>query len=222
MKRILPFLLLCSSAYGQELSPYGSWGGPPEQTIVPRSFPEFIFPWEEPIEPPEFIPPWEINVKRSYEYGNIKIPIEPIAPDMTYYPNNETPGTIIIETSRKVLFYTVNDVKAYKYPISVGREGFQWSGEEKVSRIQEWPDWNPPKEMLERRPELPDHMDGGIKNPLGAVAIYLGDSLYRIHGTNDPKSIGRAESSGCIRMLNEHAVHLASIVDVGTTVKVYK
>lgn len=208
------FVMMPTICFSQSLSPYGGWGGPPEEVEM-YSAPDFYYMEEE-------LPPWETQVQKSPDYGNIKIPIMPVAPDMTYYPNNETEGTIIIETSRKVLFYTVNDVKAYKYPIGVGREGFEWSGVQTVSRIQEWPEWTPPKEMLQRRPELPQHMAGGLKNPLGAVAIYLGDSLYRIHGTNDPKSIGKAESSGCIRMMNEHAVHLASMVQIGTKVKVYK
>jgi lipoprotein-anchoring transpeptidase ErfK/SrfK len=137
-------------------------------------------------------------------------------------PNGEEPGTVIIDSRNKRLYFIINTNEVFVYPISVGREGFDWSGTEQVSRIQYWPDWTPPKEMLRRRPDLPVFMAGGLKNPLGAVAIYLGDTLYRIHGTNDPASIGRAESSGCIRMMNEHALHLASIVGIGTTVKVFK
>lgn len=211
-----------TSALAQGLSPFGGWGGPPENAqVYSAPMPSFDLPWNEPVfeTPP---PAFENRPQKNQNYGNIKVDIEPVAPEIVYYPNNEQEGTVIIETNRKLLFYTINDVKAFRYPISVGREGFQWSGIEHVSRIQEWPDWTPPKEMLQRRPELPSHMNGGLKNPLGAVAIYLGNSLYRIHGTNDPKSIGRAESSGCIRMMNEHAVHLASIVDIGTTVKVFK
>jgi hypothetical protein len=102
----------------------------------------------------------------------------------------------------------------------VGREGFNWSGTETVSRKQAWPDWYPPAEMRERDPRLPEKMTGGLKNPLGAMALYLGNTLYRIHGTNDAKSIGRAASSGCFRMLNAHVLHLASITEIGTTVNV--
>ena len=118
------------------------------------------------------------------------------------------------------MYYVLNSDEAYDYPISVGREGFTWTGTETISRIAEWPDWHPPKEMLERDPKLPELMYGGIKNPLGAIALFLGNSLYRIHGTNDPKTIGYAASSGCFRMMNEHALHLATLAKVGTVVKV--
>jgi lipoprotein-anchoring transpeptidase ErfK/SrfK len=106
------------------------------------------------------------------------------------------------------------------YPISVGREGFAWTGTETISRKAEWPDWYPPAEMRERDWRLPEKMTGGIKNPLGAKALYLGNSLYRIHGTNDAKSIGRAASSGCFRMLNGHIIDLAARVEIGTVVNV--
>ena len=146
--------------------------------------------------------------------------IEPTAPDIVRFSSTEEPGTIIIDTDARTLYYTLNAQKAYAYPISVGRTGYTWTGSETVSRLQQWPDWHPPQEMLEREPGLPKKMTGGVKNPLGAVAIYLGDTLYRIHGTNDAKTIGRAASSGCFRMLNKHAVHLASLANVGTTVKI--
>jgi lipoprotein-anchoring transpeptidase ErfK/SrfK len=146
--------------------------------------------------------------------------IEPRAPDIVWFQNNEAPGTILIDTAARRLYFTLDAETAYIYRISVGREGFTWTGTERISAITEWPDWHPPKEMLERDPRLPELMYGGIKNPLGAVALFLGNSLYRIHGTNDPKTIGLAASSGCFRMLNEHAVHLASIAKVGTVVKV--
>ena len=113
-----------------------------------------------------------------------------------------------------MLYFILSPTEAYQYPISVGREGFSWTGTEVISRKQEWPDWHPPKEMIARDPRLPDKMTGGIKNPLGALALYLGNTLYRIHGTNDPKSIGRAASSGCFRMMNEHVLHLASLAGV--------
>jgi len=108
------------------------------------------------------------------------------------------------------------------YPIAVGREGFTWTGTEKVSKIVDWPDWLPPEEMRVRKPNLPLRMTGGIKNPLGVKAIYLGNTLYRIHGTNDAESIGEAASSGCFRMHNEHVVHLAKLIDATTTVHVLR
>ncbi|MGD9670465.1 MAG: L,D-transpeptidase [Hyphomicrobiaceae bacterium] len=144
------------------------------------------------------------------------------APPLAGLRTDYKPGTIIIDQSARKLYFIVSATTAYRYPISVGREGFSWTGSEKVSRIAEWPDWHPPEEMRERDPKLPVKMTGGINNPLGAKAIYLGKSLYRIHGTNDPKSIGRAASSGCFRMMNEHVLHLAGMVEIGAEVYVLK
>lgn len=142
------------------------------------------------------------------------------APPSVPFPSSFKPGSIVIDQSKKKLYYVLSDDEALRYDISVGREGFSWTGSEKVSRIADWPDWHPPAEMRERDPKLPKKMTGGIKNPLGAKAIYLGNTLYRIHGTNDPKSIGRAASSGCFRMMNEHVVHLAGLVQTGAEVHV--
>lgn len=146
--------------------------------------------------------------------------IEPSPPEIVAMSIGEEPGTIIIDTEGRKLYYILREDAAYMYPISVGREGFTWTGTETISAITYWPDWHPPEEMRLRDPRLPELMYGGIRNPLGAVALFLGKSLYRIHGTNDPKTIGYAASSGCFRMLNEHALHLASIAPVGTIVKV--
>lgn len=129
-------------------------------------------------------------------------------------------GSIVIDTAGRTLYYVTSSTSAYKYPISVGREGFAWRGTQKISRVQAWPDWRPPAEMRQRDPNLPELMTGGINNPLGAKALYLGSSLYRIHGTNDSRSIGYAASSGCFRMMNSHVMHLATIAGVGTTVHV--
>ena len=131
-------------------------------------------------------------------------------------------GSVVIDQSARQLYYLISDREAYRYPISVGRIGFSWTGSEKVSRIADWPDWHPPEEMRERDPSLPVKMTGGINNPLGAKAIYLGNTLYRIHGTNNPGSIGQAASSGCFRMMNAHVTHLAGLVGVGTQVHVLK
>jgi L,D-transpeptidase catalytic domain len=128
--------------------------------------------------------------------------------------------SIVIVTGSRKLYYVLPDQKAYEYRVSVGREGFNWNGTEKVSRKQAWPDWHPPAEMRERDPSLPEKMTGGLKNPLGAIALYLGDTLYRIHGTNDVKSIGQAQSSGCFRMLNTAVLHLAAVTQIGTSVSV--
>jgi lipoprotein-anchoring transpeptidase ErfK/SrfK len=136
------------------------------------------------------------------------------------YTGSQKPGTIVIDTKDKFLFLVEKSGKAMRYGIGVGREGFLWTGTEKISRKAEWPDWTPPPDMLKRRPDLPTHMDGGPENPLGARALYLGASLYRIHGTNEPNTIGTNVSSGCIRMMNEDVEDLYNRVGVGTTVVV--
>lgn len=146
--------------------------------------------------------------------------IEARQPERVAFWSSEPAGTIVIDTQARKLYFTLGQNEAYLYPISVGRKGFTWTGTETVTRVADWPDWHPPAEMRERDPRLPIKMTGGIRNPLGAVALFLGNTLYRIHGTNDPTTIGLAASSGCFRMLNEHAMHLASVAHVGTRVKV--
>ncbi|HEY0331329.1 MAG TPA: L,D-transpeptidase [Rhodopseudomonas sp.] len=134
------------------------------------------------------------------------------------YRGRETPGTIVIDTPNKFLFLVQGDGKALRYGIGVGRPGFTWSGVKQISAKKEWPDWTPPAEMLARRPDLPRHMEGGPQNPLGARAMYLGSSLYRIHGSNEPWTIGTNVSSGCIRMRNEDVIDLYGRVNVGARV----
>jgi lipoprotein-anchoring transpeptidase ErfK/SrfK len=146
--------------------------------------------------------------------------IVPREPKIVALKTREAPGTVIINTSGRELFFVKGDGLAYRYRIAVGKQGFSWAGTETISSVTDWPDWYPPKEMRERKPELPEKMEGGVKNPLGAKAIYLGNTLYRIHGTNEPKSIGRAASSGCFRMNNSDVVHLASMVSIGSKVMV--
>jgi len=136
------------------------------------------------------------------------------------YRGNERPGTIVVDTSNKFLYLVQDGGRAIRYGIGVGREGFEWRGRQTVSMKREWPSWRPPAEMLRRRPDLPRFMEGGPDNPLGARALYLGSTLYRIHGTNEPHTIGQAVSSGCIRMLNDDVVDLYSRVKVGTSVVV--
>lgn len=152
--------------------------------------------------------------------GGGRPPISPMSPQRVSFVSRHAPGTIVIDSAGRQLLLVEDGGTALRYPISVGREGFSWTGEEKISRIADWPDWHPPAEMREREPHLPEKMTGGLKNPLGAKALYLGNTLYRIHGTNDARSIGRASSSGCFRMLNGHVVDLASRVGVGTKVVV--
>jgi lipoprotein-anchoring transpeptidase ErfK/SrfK len=132
----------------------------------------------------------------------------------------EAPGTVIIDTGNTTLYYVLGQNRAIRYGVGVGREGFTWSGTQTISRKAEWPDWHPPAEMIARQPYLPRFMAGGPGNPLGARAMYLGSSEYRIHGTNDPSTIGKFVSSGCIRLTNEDVADLFSRVDVGTRVVV--
>jgi lipoprotein-anchoring transpeptidase ErfK/SrfK len=139
-------------------------------------------------------------------------------------PTNERPGAITIDTSARALYLSMPGGKAWRYSVGVGREGFTWRGRTHIGRKEEWPSWTPPSAMLKRRPDLPRHMEGGLDNPLGARAMYLysssRDTMFRIHGSNEPESIGRAVSSGCIRMLNDDVVDLFSRVKLGTTVVV--
>jgi lipoprotein-anchoring transpeptidase ErfK/SrfK len=134
------------------------------------------------------------------------------------YRSNEAPGTIIVDTSDRFLYLIQGNNRAMRYGIGVGRDGFQWNGLLKVSRKSEWPDWTPPPEMIERQPYLPRFMAGGPGNPMGARALYLGNTVYRIHGTNAPDTIGHAVSSGCFRLANDEIVDLYERVAVGTKV----
>ena len=136
------------------------------------------------------------------------------------YDSREAPGTIVIDTGNTVLYYVLGQGRAIRYGVGVGREGFTWSGVQTVSRKASWPDWHPPAEMIARQPYLPRFVAGGPGNPLGAAAMYLGSSAYRIHGTNDPSTIGKFVSSGCIRLTNEDVQDLASRVSIGTKVVV--
>lgn len=132
--------------------------------------------------------------------------------------SREKPGTIIVNTKERRLYYILGDGRAIRYGIGVGRDGFRWSGVKSVSAKREWPDWTPPAQMLKRRPDLPRHMPGGPENPLGARALYLGSTLYRIHGSNEPETIGQAVSSGCFRMTNDDVIDLYNRVQLGAKV----
>jgi lipoprotein-anchoring transpeptidase ErfK/SrfK len=136
------------------------------------------------------------------------------------YPMRAAAGSVIIDTVHTYLYYVLGDGMAIRYGIGVGRDGFTWSGTQAVTRKVEWPDWTPPQEMIGRQPYLPRWMAGGESNPLGARAIYLGSTVYRIHGTNMPETIGHKVSSGCIRMLNADVIDLYSRVDIGTKIVV--
>ncbi len=131
-------------------------------------------------------------------------------------------GTIVISTAERRLYYVLGNGQALKYGVGVGRPGFEWGGTKSITRKAEWPGWTPPPQMLKRRPDLPRHMPGGPDNPLGARAMYLGSTLYRIHGSNEPDTIGQAVSSGCIRMMNEDVIDLYERAKVGTRVVVVR
>jgi len=137
---------------------------------------------------------------------------------MVLYRSTEPPGTIIVQTAERFLYVVQPGGRAIRYGIGVGREGFQWQGLQHITRKQEWPDWTPPAEMIARQPYLPRFMAGGPGNPMGARALYLGETVYRIHGTNQPRTIGTAVSSGCFRLVNGDVIDLYDRIPVGTKV----
>ncbi|MBA4791631.1 MAG: L,D-transpeptidase [Rhizobiales bacterium] len=146
----------------------------------------------------------------------------PIPRQMVAFDPKYPAGSVVVNTNERRLYYVTAPGQAIRYGIGVGRDGFQWSGVKVVSAKKEWPSWTPPAQMLKRRPDLPRYMPGGIDNPLGARAMYLGSSLYRIHGSNEPETIGQAVSSGCIRMTNDDVSDLYNRVKVGTKVYVLR
>jgi lipoprotein-anchoring transpeptidase ErfK/SrfK len=145
-----------------------------------------------------------------------------IPKEIVSYATKYKPGTIVVETSERRLYLVLDDGKALKYGIGVGRDGFRWSGQHKITRKAEWPGWTPPAQMRKRVPDLPAYMPGGPDNPLGARALYIGSTLYRIHGTSEPWTIGQAVSSGCIRLTNEDVTDLYERVRVGALVVVHQ
>ncbi|WP_262297702.1 L,D-transpeptidase [Microvirga sesbaniae] len=149
-------------------------------------------------------------------------PVSPTARRLVTWPGTQRPGTIVISTSERRLYFVLGNWQAIQYGIGVGRPGFTWTGTKTVSMKREWPAWSPPAAMLRRRPDLPRYMPGGLDNPLGARALYLGSSMYRIHGSNEPQTIGFAVSSGCIRMTNADVIDLYSRTRVGTRVVVLR
>ena len=144
----------------------------------------------------------------------------PIPRQTVSFASHYAPGTIYINTAERRLYLVLSNGQALRYGIGVGRDGFRWGGTHRISAKKEWPSWTPPSQMLRRRPDLPRHMAGGVDNPLGARAMYLGSTLYRIHGSNEPETIGQAVSSGCFRMTNDDVTDLYSRVSVGTPVVV--
>jgi len=144
----------------------------------------------------------------------------PLERQVVFFRTTEPPGTIVVHTNERFLYLVQENNRAMRYGIGVGRDGFQWAGQHKISRKQEWPDWRPPPEMIERQPYLPRFMAGGPGNPMGARALYIGSTIYRIHGTNQPQTIGHAVSSGCFRLVNDDIVDLFERVPVGTRIVV--
>jgi lipoprotein-anchoring transpeptidase ErfK/SrfK len=154
----------------------------------------------------------------NFRDGGLGGGVSPIPRQTVNFAGGYAPGTIYISTAERRLYLVLGNGQAIRYGIGVGRDGFRWSGTHRITAKKEWPSWTPPAQMLRRRPDLPRHMVGGVDNPLGARAMYLGSTLYRIHGSNEPETIGQAVSSGCFRMTNEDVTDLYSRVPVGTTV----
>jgi lipoprotein-anchoring transpeptidase ErfK/SrfK len=176
--------------------------------------PLFPFIMEPPVQP---APPAVQSAPSEDEGATAELPAR-LKRQIVSYPTREAPGTIIIDTPNTYLYYVLGGGQAIRYGIGVGRDGFTWSGVQSITKKAEWPDWTPPPEMIARQPYLPRYMAGGPGNPLGARAMYLGGTVYRIHGTNAPGTIGTHVSSGCIRLTNQDVADLYSRVNVGTKV----
>jgi len=178
--------------------------------------PAQLFPFM--LMPPMQSAPSAVEAAPSDDEGVVRELPARLRRQIVSYPTREAAGTVIIDTPNTYLYYVLGGGQAIRYGIGVGRDGFTWSGVQSVTKKTEWPDWTPPPEMIARQPYLPRHMAGGPGNPLGARAMYLGGTIYRIHGTNAPGTIGTRVSSGCIRLTNEDVADLYSRVNVGTKV----
>ena len=237
------------AGHGQPESYGGAPPYPPAQAAVPQQYPPYGAPAPYGAPPPAYQdqpgpmqlgtgvrPPADVAGRDAGaavrpntvamlppedqpEQGKSELPPQ-FKRQLVTFQSNEPAGTIVIDTAHTYLYLVLGNGQAMRYGIGVGREGFTWAGAERVSRMSEWPDWHPPSEMIERQPYLPRFMAGGEGNPLGARALYLGKTLYRIHGTNQPSTIGKYVSSGCIRLTNEDIQDLYSRVQVGTRVVV--
>jgi lipoprotein-anchoring transpeptidase ErfK/SrfK len=175
-----------------------------------------LFPFFLPQPQVEAAPP-QVEAAPREEEERFELPAR-LRRQVVHYYSREAPGTIIIDTPNTYLYLVLGNGQAMRYGIGIGRDGFTWSGTQTITRKAEWPDWTPPAEMIARQPYLPRHMTGGPGNPLGARAMYLGGTIYRIHGTNAPETIGTRVSSGCLRLTNEDVIDLYSRVSVGTKV----
>ena len=178
-----------------------------------------LFPFF-PMPPMQAARPPTVEAAPSDDEGVVRELPARLRRQIVSYATREASGTVIIDTPNTYLYYVLGNGQAIRYGIGVGRDGFTWSGVQSVTKKAEWPDWTPPPEMIARQPYLPRHMAGGPGNPLGARAMYLGGTVYRIHGTNAPETIGTHVSSGCIRLTNEDVTNLYSRVNVGTKVVV--
>ena len=193
--------------YQQQPAYYGREPMPPQQGYPQQAYPLQAYPQQAyPQAEQQVYDPRQRPFDPKYEKQEVD------------YHGSEGAGTIVIDTPNKFLYLVEGSGRALRYGIGVGRPGFTWAGVKTISAKREWPDWTPPSEMLARRPDLPRHMEGGPENPLGARAMYLGSTLYRIHGSNEPWTIGTNVSSGCIRMRNEDVIDLYGRVNVGTRV----
>jgi lipoprotein-anchoring transpeptidase ErfK/SrfK len=201
-----PAALPPAPVYGQSVPErvHGALTGIRSQQEMP------LDPMPRPRQQHAALPPDTRQVERELDAKYL--------PQTVDYSGPHRAGTIVIDTPNKFLYLVEGDGRARRYGIGVGRPGFEWAGVKSITRKAEWPDWRPPAEMLKRRPDLPRYMAGGPENPMGARGLYLGSSLYRIHGTNEPHTIGQAVSSGCIRMRNEDVTDLYERVRVGTRV----
>jgi lipoprotein-anchoring transpeptidase ErfK/SrfK len=160
------------------------------------------------------------NFFRGFGGSSVSPGSGPVPRTVVNFHSNYAPGTIVVDTRERRLYLVTGDGQAIRYGIGVGRDGFRWGGVHRVTAKKEWPGWTPPAQMLRRRPDLPRYMEGGPDNPLGARALYLGSTLYRIHGSNEPETIGQAVSSGCFRMVNDDVIDLYNRVQVGAKVVV--
>jgi lipoprotein-anchoring transpeptidase ErfK/SrfK len=194
------------------------FGGPTINVPVSHMYPGYQAPQPE-AQPAPVAPPQQQAYNPANAPDEANYPIDPqFLRQVVAYNGDEKPGTVIVDTPDKFLFLVEDGGKALRYGIGVGRPGFTWSGVKTITAKKEWPDWTPPPEMIARQPGIPHFMAGGIGNPLGARAMYLGSTLYRIHGSNEPWTIGQNVSSGCIRMRNEDVEDLYNRVKIGTKV----
>ena len=188
-------------------------------TTIPASANQFPLLPFVPLAPIQTAPAPAPTVQDDAVESRAELPAR-FRRQIVNYPSNEPAGTIIVDTPNTYLYLVLGNGRAMRYGIGVGRNGFTWSGVQTITRRAEWPDWHPPAEMIARQPYLPRYMAGGPGNPMGARALYLGNTIYRIHGTNAPHTIGQRVSSGCIRLTNEDVTDLYSRVNVGTRVVV--